>query len=742
MSASSYRLQTSPELAGAAPLAPTAGAAVTFTWRHLATLLLALAVALAMGWLPGGSGSSVGPAGGGSPTVRAARGASFLARRELSGAVVLTNSVQGLRATVNDGRLAVTGAHGLRLGLSAPAIGRGGELAPVARLGAVVLQGSSVALAAPAVSEWFTNGPHGLEQGFTIRERPAGSGPLKISQVVSGNAVGNLDARGQAVTFVSAAGVLLYDHLIVTDAVGRRVPARLSFGGGRLTITVDDMRVAYPLRVDPAIVTPVTQSPASNAATGSDPTAIAFSPNGGLVAVANTGTPDSGADVPGTVSIFTVNDSTGALTPVAQTPTVIGSTFYGEPGGVAFSPNGGLLAVTNSDSAVDNVVVFQVNDSTGALTPVTQTPATNADTGDCPFGVAFSPSGGLLATENNCDGTISVFTVNDSTGALTPVAQGTASNADTGSSPYGLAFSPNGGLLATANELSKSLSLFTVDDATGILAPVLPNPPATADGVAFSPTGGLLATSDPGNTVSLYAVNGATGVLTPVKQSPAANADTGTQPFGVAFSPNGGLLATANAGSSDVSMFTVNDSTGALTPSPQSPSSNADTGTTPQALAFSPSGALLATANSGSDTVSVFKVQTTAGTTGTGAGSARIAAVTVKSPKVSVVVGCSGSAGEDCAGALALTTVEHLKGHKLTEITATKTHGKSKQTTVTVSCGGASYSLAGGAQKTLTIKLSGSCKRLLAERHKLPAKLSLTPSGSRSATATKTITIR
>ena len=116
--------------------------------------------------------------------------------------------------------------------------------------------------------------------------------------------------------------------------------------------------------------------------------------------------------------------------------------------------------------------------------------------------------------------------------------------------------------------------------------------------------------------------------------------------------------------------------------------------------------------------------------------------MTVKSPKVSVVVGCSGSAGEDCAGALALTTVEHLKGHKLTEITATKTHGKSKQTTVTVSCGGASYSLAGGAQKTLTIKLSGSCKRLLAERHKLPAKLSLTPSGSRSATATKTITIR
>ena len=176
--------------------APTAGAAVTFTWRHLATLLLALAVALAMGWLPGGSGSSVGPAGGGSPTVRAARGASFLARRELSGAVVLTNSVQGLRATVNDGRLAVTGAHGLRLGLSAPAIGRGGELAPVARLGAVVLQGSSVALAAPAVSEWFTNGPHGMEQGFTIRERPAGSGPLKISQVVSGNAVGNLDAGG------------------------------------------------------------------------------------------------------------------------------------------------------------------------------------------------------------------------------------------------------------------------------------------------------------------------------------------------------------------------------------------------------------------------------------------------------------------------------------------------------------------------------------------------------------------
>ena len=62
--------------------------------------------------------------------------------------------------------------------------------------------------------------------------------------------------------------------------------------------------------------------------------------------------------------------------------------------------------------------------------------------------------------------------------------------------------------------------------------------------VAFSPGGGLLATANVnGNTVSVFAV-GSGGALTPVEGSPFV---TGNGPRSVAFGRGGGLLATANS---------------------------------------------------------------------------------------------------------------------------------------------------------------------------------------------------
>ena len=62
--------------------------------------------------------------------------------------------------------------------------------------------------------------------------------------------------------------------------------------------------------------------------------------------------------------------------------------------------------------------------------------------------MAFSPAGGLLATANLSADSVSVFAVG-SGGALTQV---TGSPFATGSGPASVAFSPGGGLLATAND--------------------------------------------------------------------------------------------------------------------------------------------------------------------------------------------------------------------------------------------------------------------------------------------------
>src|SRR6476646_7119506 len=75
-----------------------------------------------------------------------------------------------------------------------------------------------------------------------------------------------------------------------------------------------------------------------------------------------------------------------------------------------------------------------------AFAPIAGSPFT---TGTDPRAVAFSPGGRLLATANSVASTVSVFSVG-SGGALTPVS---GSPFGTGSIPESVAFSPGGELL-------------------------------------------------------------------------------------------------------------------------------------------------------------------------------------------------------------------------------------------------------------------------------------------------------
>jgi 6-phosphogluconolactonase (cycloisomerase 2 family) len=95
--------------------------------------------------------------------------------------------------------------------------------------------------------------------------------------------------------------------------------------------------------------------------------------------------------------------------------------------------------------------------------------------------------------------------------------------------------------------------------------------------------------------------------------APATNGSpvaTDTRPYAIAYGPSGSLLAVANYGAADVSVFTANVLTGGLTPAAGSPET---TGNGPVALAFNPGGTLLATANLADGTVSVFTVDGSTG---------------------------------------------------------------------------------------------------------------------------------
>jgi len=171
------------------------------------------------------------------PSYRISRSASGLTAR---------NPAQGLQLRFSSAGVGVrTGTGELRLGLRA--VGRG-EIAR--RLGPVepnVSAPNRTVYRRAGLSEWYANGPLGLEQGFTLQRRPAGRGELSFTVGLSGSLAAGAIQHGQTVSF----GPLVYRGLAVTDARGRTLPARMQLVRGRLVITVADRAARYPVRVDP-----------------------------------------------------------------------------------------------------------------------------------------------------------------------------------------------------------------------------------------------------------------------------------------------------------------------------------------------------------------------------------------------------------------------------------------------------------------------------------------------------------
>src|SRR5690606_6867261 len=107
------------------------------------------------------------------------------------------------------------------------------------------------------VDEWFRNESTGLEHGFTIHDRVAGSsGPLTLQIAVKGGLAATLLNSGRDVRFADSGGnaLLTYNGLVVVDAAGRDLEARWALAGpATLELRVADDGACYPVTVDPVI---------------------------------------------------------------------------------------------------------------------------------------------------------------------------------------------------------------------------------------------------------------------------------------------------------------------------------------------------------------------------------------------------------------------------------------------------------------------------------------------------------
>jgi hypothetical protein len=145
-------------------------------------------------------------------------------------------------------------AGGLRLGLSLRAAGYGKTLAPVGSV-APTVKANRVTYEHSGLTEWYVNGPRGLEQGFTVPRAPVTdpAGALTLSMALSGDAHASLAADGGSIVFKHGSSALRYTGLTATDAAGRTLHSWLRLRAGQLQVRVDTRGARYPVTVDPLV---------------------------------------------------------------------------------------------------------------------------------------------------------------------------------------------------------------------------------------------------------------------------------------------------------------------------------------------------------------------------------------------------------------------------------------------------------------------------------------------------------
>lgn len=240
-------------------------AAVLLTGRRVAvdrTLAIAAASALALiAVLLAASNRAPTPAAAHVDPSWAAKGAisDSLGREQASfyatarpGGLIADNATQ--RLTTRFGTSGVLVRSGkTSFGLQLLAWGAAGHTTPVAPV-APTAAANRVTYAHGPVTEWYANGPLGLEQGFDVRTPPAAAGhQLAIVLGLRGNAHARADGRGGLQLTGPGHQRLSYTGLSAVDANGRNLATSLTAAGSRAVIHVDTAGAAYPLRIDPFI---------------------------------------------------------------------------------------------------------------------------------------------------------------------------------------------------------------------------------------------------------------------------------------------------------------------------------------------------------------------------------------------------------------------------------------------------------------------------------------------------------
>ena len=234
------------------------------------------------------------------------------------------------------------------------------------------------------------------------------------------------------------------------------------------------------------------------------------------------------------------------------TPTTISSVGE-EPSGVAVSPDGGTVYVTNFQD--DSISVIDTTDNSVS--------STIRSVGDGPYGIAVAPSGDYLYVSLYLEDKLRVIRTSDNALLEDP---------SVGVKPYGVAVSPDGSTVYVANLFGSSVSVVSTSSNTVTHTISTDSSP---HGLAVSPDGSKLY-------ITMRVASGSVRVVNTSTRNEEANIAVGSNPTQIALAPDGAKAYVTNYGDDSVSVITTSDN---------SVSTVTEVGSGPFGVAVSPDGA-------------------------------------------------------------------------------------------------------------------------------------------------------
>lgn len=281
--------------------------------------------------------------------------------------------------------------------------------------------------------------------------------------------------------------------------------------------------------------------------------------------------------------------------------------------GVAADPLGKFLYVSDFENAT--IVAFTINRSSGLLTPI-GSPVSAGSPPDA-GGLAVDPGGKFLYVTLMNSSAVAGFSIDPVSGALTPIP---GASVPAGNTPVQAIVDSSGKFLyvSNLNDSLGAISGYSIDTTTGDLTPIPGSPFPTQAGYpgpaafAVGANGkflyvGMVGTANANNTISGFSIDPVTGALNQLTGSPFP---AGQGPIRVAADSGGKFLFSANLFDDTVSAFTIDGTSGALGPVAGSPF---PTHSAPVAVVVDPDGHFVYVANTGSGDLSVFSLNSTGG---------------------------------------------------------------------------------------------------------------------------------